>query len=170
LLLKAANEAGLTVDYYTYYASSSGMLTALGERALGRVKNIGSDNPNPPEERAVRYIAGYRDKYKEAGLDNRPGVVIEMLAQAIERAHSTDPAKVARALEGMSYGYLYGSVQMRADDHQLIQPIFVTVVARVNGRDVKFDSDHSGMGWKAERRIEGKDTILPTTCKMNRPQ
>ncbi len=118
----------------------------------------------------MKYIAEYREKYKEEALDPRPGVVIEMLAQAIERAHSTDPAKVARALEGMTYDYLYGPVQMRADNHQLIQPLFISSVAKVDGRDVKFDSDHSGMGWKAERRIEGKDTIMPTTCKMQRPQ
>jgi branched-chain amino acid transport system substrate-binding protein len=170
LLVKAASDAGLNVDYYTYYASGAGTLTALDERALGRIKEVGTYNQNPSDERAVKYIAEYREKYKEAAFDPRPGVVIEMLAQAIDRADSTDPAKVARALEGMTYHYLYGPVQMRADNHQLVQPLFITFVARVDGRDVKFDSDHSGMGWKAERRIEGKDTIMPTTCKMQRPQ
>jgi branched-chain amino acid transport system substrate-binding protein len=92
-----------------------------------------------------------------------------MLAQAIERARSTEPAQVARALEGMTFEYLYGPVKMRADNHQLIQPIFVSSVAKVDGRTVKFDSDRTGMGWKAERRIEGRDTIMPTTCKMQRP-
>ena len=70
----------------------------------------------------------------------------------------------------MSYDYLYGAVQMRADNHQLIQPLFIASVARVDGREVKFDSDHSGMGWKADRRIEGRETIMPTTCKMERPR
>jgi branched-chain amino acid transport system substrate-binding protein len=92
-----------------------------------------------------------------------------MLARAIERAHSIEPDKVVRALEGMTYEYLYGPVEMRRDNHQLIQPIFVNSVAKVDGHTVKFDSDHSGMGWRAERRIEGKDTVLPTTCKMQRP-
>jgi len=41
--------------------------------------------------------------------------------QAIEQAGSTDPTHVALALENMSYDYLYGAVQMRADNHQLIQ-------------------------------------------------
>ena len=117
----------------------------------------------------MKYFAGYREKYEGANVDIRPGRVIEMLAQAIEQAHSTDPAEVARALEGMTYDYIYGTVQMRANNHQLIQPIFIIFVAKVDGREVRFDSDHSGMGWKAERRIEGKDTIMPTTCKMERP-
>ena len=172
LLVKTSKDAGLNVDYYTYYASGADILAALGERALGHVKEVGTYNQNPSDERAVKYIAGYREKYKylEEDFEPRPGVVIEMLAQAIERAHSTDPAKVARALEGMTYDYLYGPVQMRADNHQLIQPIFITFVAKVDGREVKFDSERSGMGWKVERRIEGKDTIMPTTCRMQRPQ
>jgi branched-chain amino acid transport system substrate-binding protein len=170
LLVKAAADSGLTVDYYTYFGTTPGMLTALGERALGHVKEVGTYNQNPPEERAVQYIAGYRAKYMDDAFEPRPGVVIEMLAQAIEQAGSTDPAKVALALETMTYDYLYGAVQMRADNHQLIQPLFIVSVARVDGREVKFDSDHSGMGWKADRRIEGRETIMPTTCKMERPQ
>ena len=170
LLVKAAADSGLTVDYYTYFGTTPGMLAALGERALGHVKEVGTYNQNPVEERAVQYIAGYREKYQEEAFEPRPGVVIEMLAQAIERAGSTDPAKVALALEGMSYEYLYGAVQMRADNHQLIQPLFIVSVAKVDGREIKFDSDHSGLGWKADRRIEGKDTIMATTCNMERPQ
>jgi len=77
---------------------------------------------------------------------------------------------VARALEGMSYDWLYGAVQMRADNHQLVQPLFISSVAKVDGKEIKFDQDRSGLGWKVERRIEGKDTTMPTTCKMERPQ
>lgn len=162
LLVKATKDAGLDLDYYTYYASGAGILTALGERALGHIKEVSTYDQNPSDERAVKYIA--------QGLDTRPGVVIEMLAQAIERAHTTDSPKVARALEGMTYDYFYGPVHMRANNHQLVQPLFISSVAKVDGVAVKFESDHSGMGWKAERRIEGKDTIMPTTCKMERPQ
>lgn len=51
----------------------------------------------------------------------------------------------------------------------VINPIFLTSVGKVNGKDVKLDWDRSGMGWRVEHRTEGKDTILPTTCKMERP-
>ena len=93
-----------------------------------------------------------------------------MLAQAIDRARSIDPEKVARALEGMNYDWLYGNVQMRADNHQLVQPLFISSVAKVDGKKLRFDADRTGMGWQVERRIEGKDTMMPTTCKMERPQ
>ncbi len=124
---------------------------------------------NPPNERSDQYIDGYREKYQEDYIQSQHGVVIEMLAQAMDQARSSDPEQVARVLEGMNYDYLWGPVQMRADNHQLIQPLFIRSVAKVDGKEVKFDADRSGMGWKAERRIEGKDTIMPTTCKMERP-
>jgi hypothetical protein len=38
------------------------------------------------------------------------------------------------------------------------------------GKELRIDADRTGMGWKAERRIEGEDTIVPTSCKMERPQ
>ena len=70
----------------------------------------------------------------------------------------------------MTYDYFFGPVQMRADNHQLIQPLFLRSVAKVDGKEVKVDWDHTELGWKVEHRTEGKDTILPTTCKMERPQ
>ena len=170
LLVKAAKDAGLPVDYYTYYAGSPGMLTVLGDGALGHIKNVSVVAGNPFNERNTVYVTGYRDKYKEDLILPQPGAVIEMLALAIDRARSTDPEKVARALEGTNYEYLNGPVQMRADNHQLIQPLFIASVAKVDGKEVKIDWDHSGMGWKNERRVEGRDTIMPSTCKMERPQ
>ena len=89
---------------------------------------------------------------------------------AIAQARSIDPEKVAHALEGMNYDWLYGDVQMRADNHQLIQPLFISSVAKVDGKKLRFDADRTGMGWQVERRIEGKDTVMPTRCKMERPQ
>lgn len=169
LLVKAAKDAGLPVDYFTYYAGAPGMLTVLGESALGRIKNVSVAAGNPYSERNAAYIAGYRDKYKEDLILSQPGMVIEMLVLAIDRARSADPDKVARALEGMSLDYLNGPVQMRADNHQLIQPLYIGYVAKVDGKEIKFDWDRSGMGWKNERRVDGKDTVMATTCKMERP-
>ena len=170
LLVKAARQSGLNADYYSYYAGAPGMLTTLGEGAIGHIKNVHVYDSNPTGERGLKYIGGYRDKYKEDYIQSQHGVVIEMLAQAIDQARSSDPEKVARALEGMKYDWLYGNVQMRADNHQLIQPLFISSVAKVDGKGLRFDADRTGMGWKVERRIEGKDTMMPTTCKMERPQ
>lgn len=84
LLAKAARESGLHADYYPYYAGSPGMLTALGDAALGHIKNVHVYAVNPPNERSTKYIGGYREKYKEDYIQSQHSVVIEMLAQATE--------------------------------------------------------------------------------------
>ena len=171
LLIKAARESGLPVDFYTYYFTlSPGVLSVLGENSIGHVKEVSVYDTNGGSESGFKYLQGYRTKYNEDYPNVQLHVVIELLAKAIDQAHSAEPEKVAHTLEGMSYDYFYGPVQMRADNHQLIQPIFVRSVAKVDGKEVKLDWDHTGMGWKVEHRTEGKDTILPTTCKMERPQ
>ena len=74
------------------------MLTALGETAVGHIRNVHVDAVNAQNERSRKYIGGYRDKNQEDYIQSQHGVVIEMLARAMEQAHSSDPAQVARAL------------------------------------------------------------------------
>ena len=57
---------------------------------------------------------------------------------------------------------------MRANDHQLMQPLFISTFAKV-GKGVKYDVEGLGLGWRDDVRIEGKDTVLQTSCKMERP-
>lgn len=57
---------------------------------------------------------------------------------------------------------------MRKDDHQLMQPLYVATFTKVGG-EVKYDLEDTGMGFRTDARFEAADTILPTTCKMERP-
>ncbi|MGC4007491.1 MAG: hypothetical protein QM811_31960 [Pirellulales bacterium] len=38
---------------------------------------------------------------------------------------------------------------MRKTDHQLQQPLYIATWTKVNGKDVKFDQENTGYGWKA---------------------
>jgi branched-chain amino acid transport system substrate-binding protein len=89
-----------------------------------------------------------------------------MFAAAAKKAQSNDPVKIARAMEGMKMTTSLGDVEMRADNHQLLQPLFVSTLAR----NVKYDSEGTGFGWKTNAKVEAKATALPTTCKMERPK
>jgi branched-chain amino acid transport system substrate-binding protein len=73
--------------------------------------------------------------------------------------------KLARALEGMKLPTLLGDMEMRADNHQLLQPLFVSTLSD----KVKYDLEGSGLGFATDAKIDAKDTALPTTCKMQRP-
>ena len=70
----------------------------------------------------------------------------------------------------MEYETHYGKVIMRAEDHQLIQPLYISTMVKAGKDGVKYDVDNTGMGWKTNFRVEAADTARPTTCKMKRPK
>jgi branched-chain amino acid transport system substrate-binding protein len=88
-----------------------------------------------------------------------------MLVAAASKAKSNDPVKLARALEGMKLDTPLGPMEMRADNHQLLQPIFVSTLSD----KAKYDVEHSGLGFVTDEKIDAAKTALPTTCKMQRP-
>ena len=92
-----------------------------------------------------------------------------MLAKAMNDAKSVDPLKVARALGDMKYQSDTGEVWMRADDHQLMQPIYLATFTKAGGKDVKIDAEGTGFGWKTDARVETADTVMPTSCKRAYP-
>jgi branched-chain amino acid transport system substrate-binding protein len=62
-----------------------------------------------------------------------------------------------------------GEVTIRADNHQLVQPLYISTLVIANGNDVKFDVEKTGLGFRTDARVEGKDTVMATTCKFQRP-
>ena len=172
LLIKAARDADYKPDFYTSYAGGLGTPPALGDAGIGHLKQVTQWHANIGNEKVASGRQAYEKKFPEAKEDlffTTHRIALQMLAKAMEQAKSADPAKVAKAMEGMKIDEDNGEVSMRADNHQLIQPMFISTYAKVDGKDVKFDVERTGNGFKTDRRIEGKDTVMPTTCKMNRP-
>jgi len=172
LLVKASREAGFKPDFYTYYAGGLGSPPALGDAGIGHLKQVTQWHANIGNEKVTKHYLAYRDKFKNVKDDyywTTQYLALEMLSKAMEKAKSTDPTKVAKALEGMTFDGDTGEVTMRADNHQLLQPLFVSTYDKVDGKEIKYDVERTGNGFKTDRRIEAKDTIMPTTCKMDRP-
>jgi len=96
-----------------------------------------------------------------------------MLAAAIERAGTAEAAAVAQALEGASFdGAALGGVHkatMRAADHQLQQPLVVSLMERAGSPGVKHDVEGSGYGFRTLRRFEADTISQPHQCRMARP-
>jgi branched-chain amino acid transport system substrate-binding protein len=84
----------------------------------------------------------------------------------MKNAKSNDPVKVAKALEGLKYKTAIGDVEMRADNHQVLQPLFISTLSD----KAKFDVEHTGLGFVTDGKVDAKDTALPTTCAMERPK
>jgi branched-chain amino acid transport system substrate-binding protein len=171
LLLKAAADANLQVDWYTYYAGGAGGPTAIKQTGLkDRVFQIteGLANINTPENYA--WEEDFRKKSAGQGWwYPRVRNEMEMLARAMNEAKSNDPKVFAEKLRGMKYKNIYGKdTYMRAEDHQFFQDIYISALTPLSG-DMKFDEEKSGWGWKLFATVPMANTDVPTTCKMAKP-
>jgi branched-chain amino acid transport system substrate-binding protein len=170
LLLKAAADAGLKVNWYTYYAGGTGGPTAIKQANLNhQVFQVSEGVPNLDHPSSQEFEKAFRAKYDFSLFYPRAVNQMRMLAAAADKAKSLDPVKVASALEGMEFEVFDGGKGfMRKDDHQFFQPIYI---ASFGDRTEKepFDEEKTGWGWRAVDRIDTADTVLPTTCKMERP-
>jgi branched-chain amino acid transport system substrate-binding protein len=126
------------------------------------------NDANPEWEKK---ILSYGQKYKPiAHMDFLPvWQTLDMFAQAVNQVQSTDPYKVATALEGMKYNGPAGESWMRPEDHQLMAPIYVTSFVRKGQPGVKHDTENTGFGWKTEMLVLAKDSVPPVKCQMEKP-
>lgn len=166
LLVKAANASGHTVPYVTFYGGGLGAPTAMGKSAVGLVKQITEFHENlPASDEQMARVDDFEAKNNLDYYYQRVFNAMSMVDMAVESVGSLDMVKVAAALEGMSYESPYGTVTMRADDHQLIQPLFISTFSEGVERDV----ENTGFGFKTDVSIPAEATMVPTSCKMRRP-
>ena len=170
LLIKASVDAGLDVRFDTYLAHLIGGPTAIGAAGENRLSSVvdfhGNVAVDHKSAEAEKLTIDWR-KSHDTDFTELPFVtMLDMLTRAINETKSTDPLKVALALENMQVIDLVGqSNTMRKDDHQLLIPLYASVFTK----DVKYDSEHTGFGWKTDAETTAADLTLPTTCKMKRP-
>lgn len=189
LLIKAAKDAGFNAPFYTYYGGGLGALAAVGEAGEGKVKQVTEWHANVVPNKTEKFANSFNAKF--GGPPDyltfyylRVNTEMYMLAEAIKQAKSTDPKAIALKLEGMKYPGDMGEVEMRAADHQLIQPLYISTVHKAyhdpkskdpkdpkKGTDpqVKYDQDNSGFGFKTDARIDAYVSAQPTSCQMKRP-
>ena len=172
LLVKAAREAGYEGKFYTFYGNALGAPAAIGEAGLGRVIAVADWLPNVPGEASAQFYKSFRQRFPKPSEDYvhvRMQLMIEALAQAVEKAGGTDPVALALQLEKARVGIAGQSGSMRAQDHQFQQPLVVGVMARQGTPGVPFDVEGSGYGFKVVRQIKAEQARLPSTCQMVRP-
>jgi branched-chain amino acid transport system substrate-binding protein len=170
LLLKAAADSGLKVNWYTYYAGGTGGPTAIKQGGLNdQVFQVAEGYANIDHKSSMAFEKALRDKYGFSLFYPRAVNEMRMFALAAEKAKSLDPVKVATALEGMKYEVFNGGEGfMRKDDHQFFQPIYIAQFGELKNKE-PFDEEKTGWGWKGVAKIDAAQTVLPTTCKMTRP-
>ncbi|MFM8609140.1 MAG: branched-chain amino acid ABC transporter substrate-binding protein [Burkholderiaceae bacterium] len=172
LLVRAARDIGYDGKFYTFYGNALGAPAAIGEAGVGRVIAVADWMPNVPGRDSEAFYQAFRQRYPRPADDYphlRMLLMIEALAQAIDRAGSIDAAAVARQLAQARVSAGGHEGRMRASDHQFQQPLAVGVMDRVGNPGVRFDSEGSGYGFRIIRRMEAAAVEMPASCAMARP-
>lgn len=172
LLLKAAADAGLKVNWYTYYAGGAGGPTAIKQTGLDhQVFQITEGFANSGDKSAMDFEKDFRAKTGISVWYPRAVNEMRMFKAAAEKANSIDPVKVAAALEDLKFQVLDGGDGiMRKDDHQFFQPIYISSFGTLADKTKEpFDEENTGWGWHLVSKIDTQNTMVPTTCKMKRP-
>lgn len=108
----------------------------LGEASKGIWGIINySSTLDTPENK--KFVADWAKKYPGTEPTNFEGetyVGMQVLLQAVQKAGSTKPADVAKAMAGTTFDTILGKQLMRKEDHQLVGPNFFGYVGEQGGK------------------------------------
>ena len=172
LLIKAAKEVGYDGRFYTFYGNALGAPAAIGEAGVGKVIAVADWFPNATSAESEKFYQSFRQRFPKPQDDYvhmRMQLMIEALAQSIEKAGATDSIAVGAQLERVSVLLASHKGVMRAADHQFQQPLLVAVMDKQGAQGVKFDVEGSGYGFRVIKTIDATRAEQPHSCKMVRP-
>jgi branched-chain amino acid transport system substrate-binding protein len=93
----------------------------------------------------------------------------EVLGAAMVKAKSTDPVKVAFAMEGLKLKSAFGGeVEMRKSDHQLQQSLYISVWQKADGKN-SYKPEKTEMTLAPVAEYAPYVSSTPTSCQMVRP-
>ncbi|MGH6625003.1 MAG: branched-chain amino acid ABC transporter substrate-binding protein [Burkholderiaceae bacterium] len=172
LLVKAAKEVGFEGKFYTFYGNALGVPAAIGDAGIGKVIAVADWLPNVATAQSEAFYQSFRARYPKPADDYvhmRMQLMVESLAQAIEKAGTSNSIAVAAQLERASVSFAAQTGSMRALDHQFQQALVVGVMDRQGAPGVKFDVEGSGYGFRVVKQISAAQAEQPTSCRMARP-
>ncbi|MDB5932637.1 MAG: amino acid/amide transporter substrate-binding protein family [Polaromonas sp.] len=172
LLIKAAKEVGYEGSFYTFYGNALGVPAALGEAGVGKVIAVADWFPNTPGAASETFYQSFRQRFPRPQDDYvhmRMQLMVETLAQSLEKAGSSDAGAVAAQMEKAAVNFSGFKGSMRAADHQFQQPLAVAMMGRQGAPGVKFDVEGSGYGFNVIKTISAQRAEQPTSCQMARP-
>jgi branched-chain amino acid transport system substrate-binding protein len=139
----------------------------LGSSMEGRVKQVAIMHYNMPGIMG-QWSKEFKAKFKDDMYTGQIPSVYTALSQAMANAKSTDPVKVAAALEGLKFNNWNGEVEMRARDHQLQQPVQITVWQKADKKYPEF-AEQTSMTLAPVKEFPAYVASTPTSCEMKRP-
>lgn len=172
LLIKAAREVGYEGKFYTFYGNALGVPGALGDAGVGKVVAVADWFPNEPGAQSEAFYQSFRQRFPKPQDDYvhmRMQLMVEALAQSIDKAGSAEAGALAAQLERITVNFAGHQGTMRPADHQFQQPLLVALMGKQGSPGVKFDVEGSGYGFRVIKTISPERAEQPTSCKMARP-
>jgi branched-chain amino acid transport system substrate-binding protein len=167
LLVKAMNDAGLNIPIYAYYAGVSGTPTALAQGKIAEVYQIAYNHSNYPG-RMGELMKGFKAQYNDDFYTFSIYNALVALSDAMAKTKSTDPVKVAAALEGMRFDGFNGEAQIRATDHQVQLGMWISKWQKVDAKN-SYSVENTGYTFAPVKYLEPYIASTPTSCQMKRP-
>lgn len=172
LLVKAAKDVGFDGKFYTFYGNALGAPAAIGDAGVGKVVAVADWLPNVQNPQSEAFYQSFRARFPNPADDYvhmRMQLMMEALAQAINKAGTTEARAVASQLETASVTLGAQTGAMRAADHQFQQPLVVGVMDKLGTPGVKFDVEGSGYGFRVIKTVAAAVAEQASSCNMQRP-
>lgn len=166
LLIKAAKDAGLNANFYTYYAVTSGVPTAMAAGVGGKVRVVAIGHNSLPGIQQLQN--DFKTKFNDDWYTLQTYNVVALLAQGIANAKSTDPVKVAKAMSGLTFKGFQGEFTMRKTDHQLQQPLYISEWRKADAKN-PYSVENTGFNFQEVKSIPAYVASTPTSCQMKSP-
>ncbi|MDP3083969.1 MAG: branched-chain amino acid ABC transporter substrate-binding protein [Rubrivivax sp.] len=167
LLIKAAKDSGLNANFYTYYAGVSGTPTALAAGVGGNVRAVSYIHNSVPGV-VQRLQTDFKKKFDDDWYTGATYNGLAMLVEAMAKAKSVDPVKVAAVMGGLRFQGFQGEVEMRKSDHQLQQGLFISEWRKADAKN-PYSVENTGFNFQQVKAIPAYVASTPTSCQMKRP-
>ncbi|HJV59560.1 MAG TPA: branched-chain amino acid ABC transporter substrate-binding protein [Albitalea sp.] len=168
LLVKAAIEGGYNGKFFTYYTGVTGTPTALGTNGSGKVYQIAYAHYNMGGQMDT-WEKEFKQKFNDDFYTGSLIRMYELLGNAMAKAKSTDPVKVAFAMEGLKLKSAFGGdIEMRKTDHQLQMPLYMTIWEKASAK-YPYSPENTGMTLAPVAEYPNYVSSTPTSCQMKRP-
>ena len=132
---------------------------SLGDHVVGDFL-VKQYDPKAENETNQAFVEGYTKKYGTVPDDYAGNTYLgaQALFAAVEKAGSDDTAKIREALSGLTFDSIAGEVTMRAEDHQVLTPIYLAQVVEGD----------AGLEFKVLSSTPGEDSAPDPSpeCKM----
>jgi branched-chain amino acid transport system substrate-binding protein len=167
LLIKAAKDAGLNANFYTYYAVTSGVPTAMAAGVGGKVRVVAIGHNSLPGT-AARLQDEFKAKFNDDWYTLQTYSGLALLSAGMAKAKTTEPVAVAKAMSGIKFQGLTGELEMRKTDHQLQQPLYITEWRKADAKN-KYSVENTGFNFQEVRAMPSFVSSTPTSCQMKLP-